>query len=119
MEQDTANGAITIDACRNGLEAISGRAHGRYIRARRNVRELLRPGDTQIGACLVDPCHGIPEIVIGDECGLDQSLQLRILKDLKPAEVPKGRGIRRCGWLRGAAEDRRGGESRPLVVWTD
>src|SRR3989442_12706130 len=79
----------------------------------------LRPCDAQISARFVDPCHGITEIVIGDQRGPDQRVQLVVLEDLKPLQVPKRRGIRRCGWISGTAEDRRGGERRPLVVWTN
>src|SRR3989442_11207768 len=35
----------------------------------------LRPCDAQISARFVDPCHGITEIVIGDQRGPDQRVR--------------------------------------------
>src|SRR5262249_4650589 len=119
MEQDTADGVITTDTWRDGWQAVSGCAYSRSIRARRDLRELLGLCNAQRSPRCADPCHGIPEIVIGDQGGPDQRLQLLIFEDLKPLQVPKRRRVGRCGWISGAAEDRRGGERWPLIVWTD
>jgi hypothetical protein len=66
---------------------VSGNANGGQAGARSNVRELIGPGNPEIGASGFDSRDGVPEIVILQQRRAFQFLQLLVLEYFKPLEI--------------------------------
>ena len=59
-----------------------------------DLRELIRARDAEIRARLLDPRHGIAQIVVLFERGARELLQLFVFENLEPLKIRKRRGLR-------------------------
>ena len=76
---------------------------------------LIRLGDAEISARRIDASHRIPKIVVLDEGGSNQLLELFVREDLEPFEISNRLPVR----CHSSAKLVRDGGWRAVVVWTD
>ena len=98
IQRQAAEGSPLLKSLRQRECTARGVTGCRDVAADANVGQLIRPGDSKIGARRIHTCHGVAQIVIRFECLADQLLQLFVFENLKPLQIRQRTGVsgRRC-----------------------